>query len=127
MIHRSRLKPPTLEQVIAWDRKPRKPLPRATKPIAKIGRKGRRERKAIAAFAAAVRAQAQGFCEAQVYGVCSAQIHQGTMAHHVWPEDRDCGRHEPGRGAWLCWFAHRWVHENPDDARDIGLLRPDPA
>lgn len=117
---RSPLKRPTIEQVRAWDTKRRQRTP-----IARIGRKARRERRDLDAFRIAVRDQAGGYCEGQVYGICGAHVHVGTTAHHLWPEDRDCGRHDPARGAWLCWTAHRWVHSEPDAARDLGLLRPD--
>jgi len=116
----STIRPPTLEEVIAWQRKPRKRLRR-------IGRKGLREREALARFRHDVAERAGGMCEArgERYSVliCRPHEHYGTQAHHIWPEDRDKGVHDPERGLWLCWDAHRYVHEHPDEAKLLGLLR----
>lgn len=101
-----------------------------------------REAPALAAFNTAVEARAGGMCEAPWYVViekgmaarvidvphtCSQAFarHPGISAHHVWPEDRDCGRHDPDRGLWICRAAHRWAHDNPADAKLVGILRPE--
>lgn len=122
---RSGLKPPTLEQVLAFRNRPRKALARSRKQIPKRGAKAEREQPALDAFRIGVRDQAGGMCEGFIYGICHDWEHPGTMAHHIWPEDRDCGRHEARRGAWLCFMAHDWVHHEPKLAAKIGLMRPE--
>lgn len=120
---RSPLKRPTAAQVAAWQR-------RARRPIARRGRKAKREASAIARFRREVRARAAGWCEAwdlKWPSICDARQHLGDTAHHVWPEDRDRGVHEARRGVWLCAPAHRWVHEHPADAALVGLMRPGSA
>lgn len=118
----STIRPPTLEDVRAWQRKPRKP-------IARVGRRKRREQAAESEFRAQVRMRAEGRCEAaglatRVGLVCGTKYgHQGHHAHHVWPEDRDCGVHDPERGLWLCFEAHSWVHDHPEDAKMLRLMR----
>jgi hypothetical protein len=73
----------------------------------------------------------RGWCEAAglTYdgeAVCSVRWpHAGSDPHHVWPEDRDRGVHDPARGKFLCRAAHDWVHANPRRAKTLGLLRPD--
>lgn len=114
---RSQLKGPTLTQVQTWDRRPRTPLP-------KIGRKKRREQAAEDANRVAVIGRSRGYCEGQIDGVCPAYPHGALHVHHVWPEDRDCGRHDPDRCFHLCVTAHDWVHANPRAAATLGLLRP---
>jgi hypothetical protein len=112
-------------------------------PLARVGRKAKRERSELDLARAAVKARSQGFCE--VYDlvgrhsewitdanevrrrVCTtALLHRGAGAHHVWPEDRDAGRHEADRMLWLCDAGHRWSHGHPTAAAALGLLRPDP-
>lgn len=115
---RTALKAPTVDQVRAWQQRPRNP-------IRKVGRKGRRERASIAFFNAKVAARASDICQASGLGICNHVPHYGSTAHHIWPEDRDAGRHDPERGAWLCFAAHRWVHTHPLRAGQLGLLRPD--
>lgn len=141
---RSGLKPPTAEQVAAWNAKPRTPIKRtalkqkARKPIAKIGRKKKRELADEAAFRHDVKERAGGYCEAPramlvrdrlivVEHSSEREPHRGAHAHHVFPEDRDAGFHDPDRGLYLCSGSHRWTHDNPADAKIARLLRPDPA
>lgn len=134
---------------------------RRVKPIARSrikrrkGTKAGRETPALDAFRFAVFERANGYCEVMVVGntdrpfpfydritrddrlrICGKDgPHRGDNAHHVWPEDRDEGRHEPERGLWLCFTAHNWVHAHPgellpdgtvtpDSAKALGLLRP---
>lgn len=140
---RSGLKRPTVEQVRAWNDKPRKPiargtapLKRATKAIAKVGPKAKREKAALDAFREQVKNNARGLCQAPWYQVVDGRIitvahshtghpHGGGHSHHVWPEDHDYGIHDPVRGLYLCSASHRWAHDNPDDAKIVGLLRPE--
>lgn len=147
---RSGLNPPTLEQVRAWQSKPRKPLarasrsierktplPRARKQIAKVGPKALREAGALARFRRQVKARAGGACEAP-FGVYapdgrwihvdhdySSHGHPGTQSHHLFPEDHDRGVHDPDRGLYLCDRSHRWSHLHPEDAKIARTLRPE--
>lgn len=103
----------------------RTPIKRSRSPLAKVGRKAKRERAAVDRFRRAVKAQAAGQCEGYIHEICADYPHLGSQAHHIWPEDRDAGRHEPSRGAWLCPGAHRWVHDHSNSAAHMGLLRPE--
>jgi hypothetical protein len=97
-----------------------------------IGRKARREREALEFFRDEVCRRDNGVCRAAMLRgprnallVCGRRgLHAGTEAHHMWPEDRDRGIHDPERGLWLCTHAHRWAHEHPAEAAVLGLLRP---
>lgn len=118
-----------------WQRRS-KPLKRG-KPLAKIGRKTEREKPALDAFREALRERSNGMCEAplgcladdgryiEVPHTSARFPHAGVDPHHVWPEDRDCGVHDPDRGLWLCRVAHDWCDANPTDAKIVGLLRPE--
>lgn len=104
-----------------------------------FGRKAKREQATLDAARIEVRLRARGYCEAsELYyvdfnrddarvftDVCRRQQHDGSEVHHVWPEDRDYGRHEPDRMLLLCSTAHAWAHANPARAASVGLLRPD--
>ena len=102
-----------------------------------VGAKAIRERGPWEACRAAVIERSGGACEApEVYQVDATAFasvphppgpHRGAHVHHVWPEDRDAGRHEPGRCLHLCFDAHAWAHANHDKAALAGLLRPDKA
>jgi hypothetical protein len=133
-IERTELKRPTIGQVRAWQRKPRKA-------IAKMGRKAKRERPALDAFREALRSRSRGRCEARnLYLVPSSDglgwdsihvphvargVHDGCDPHHLFPEDRDRGVHDPARGMWLCRTAHNWTDDHPELAHRAGLLRPE--
>lgn len=118
---------PDPEKVAAWVRSSRQPL-------ARIGAKARREQSALRAAQRAVRTRAGGRCEAAglvdpgnaARYVCDdSGPHDGAHVHHVWPEDRDAGRHDPDRLLLLCVRAHTWAHLHPDRAARLGLLRPE--
>lgn len=103
---------------------------RTRKPLRRVGARARRERPDLDAARAVVRAR--GDCEA--WGmiaprsgydyVCESRRHPGAHGHHIWPEDRDSGRHDPDRMLWLCPASHEFAHRNPRDAAELGLLRP---
>lgn len=101
----------------------RSPIPR------RRGRKAEREQPALDAFRDALRDRM--WCEAADLidtdtdlPVCGRYgRHDGAHAHHMWPEDRDRGVHDPNRGKWLCTVSHRWTHHWPEKAGVIGLLR----
>src|SRR5262249_55259452 len=110
----------------------RSPLKRGQPPKRKTrlrqqGRKVEREKDALAVFR--LELKARGWCEAQgmadSYGqpVCGqTRLHRGSHAHHVWPEDRDRGVHDPARALFLCSVSHSWAHTHPADAKRLGLL-----
>ena len=110
-----------------WQDRSRRRLP-------PTGRKAKREQSELDTFRAEVKARAQGWCEAQTVGaltttmaveVCGTSFrHPGRHCHHVWPEDRDRGVHDPDRGLFLCAAAHGWAHTHPEQAAMLGLLRP---
>lgn len=99
--------------------------------VAEHESKEEREREARARFSQALEDRSGGICEAS--NVCDsfgrricgrAGRHEGADPHHVWPEDRDAGLHDPARGKWLCRVAHRYVHAFPHEGSRLGLLRP---
>ena len=102
-------------------------------PLRRVGAKARRERPALTAAREIVRARF--YCEAaqlrdRVTGepVCGGPFHRehrGVWAHHMWPEDRDRGQHDPERMLYLCHHAHRWTHDHPALASQLGLMRPE--
>lgn len=99
------------------------------KPIARVGRRAKRDRGAIDRCRRAVLQRSGGRCEATgiIDPICGYAPHSGVAMHHMWPEDRDRGRHEPERCRWLCDASHAWVHAHPNKAKELGLLRPDLA
>lgn len=119
-LKRTPLASPTRDQLAAWQRKPRKPVNR-------LGRKARREQSAWVLCRTIVLTRSGGLCEANLTGVCPRWKHGATAVHHVWPEDRDKGLHDPSRCLHLCDLSHRWAHENPAKAKEAGLLRPVPV
>jgi hypothetical protein len=147
-VKRSGIRRPTLEEVRAYEQRQREralarqkerraeidaePIKRRS-PLARFGRKAKREAADLERFRVELRRRSGGWCEAQklnrppdyIVPVCIPYRHNGTQAHHVQPEDRDRGKHDPNRGLWICHVAHDWAHANPQDAKVVGLLRPD--
>lgn len=108
----------------------------ARKPIGQRGAKAEREQPALDAFRAAILVRSRGLCEGSRGGIIDGQLvtvahshtarkHPGGACHHLYPEDRDSGRHDPARGLLLCTACHSWAHANPKHAKTLGLLRPD--
>lgn len=132
----------SIEQVRAWQRKPRKPLP-------KVGPAKRRTLAAERAAKAALVARSGGRCEAfgirytvphvtvateddllmdvpvlvEVCGQTTA--HPGLDPHHLWTSDRDRNVHDPARMLFVCRAAHNWIDAHPDAARELGLYKRD--
>ena len=105
-------------------------------PLRRVGAKARRERPALAAAREIVRAritcQAEGLNDDDGYPICVHDpwspppgSHRGAHVHHVWPEDRDRGVHDPDRMLYLCVPAHDWTHAHPLAAKALGLMRPE--
>lgn len=123
-LKRSGLRQPTLAEVIAFQNKPRKPLPKAKRAPARVGRKSKREAAAWRECKVAIIARSGGYCEGNVPGVCPRWKHGATQSHHCWPSDRDRGIHDPDRCLHLCTAVHDWAHTHPKPAADWGILRP---
>lgn len=105
---------------------PQPMTPKPRRPLRQRGAKARRESQALLRARRFVQDRSAGWCEARSLGICGPFVqHLGSEAHHVWPEDRDRGLHDPARMRWLCSQAHRWVHNHPARAKELGLLRPD--
>lgn len=112
----------------------RSPLPPRRKPIKRTalkrgkGKKAKREQNALDAAREILKARSRCRCEIDIYGLFApcgrAYGHEGQHPHHVWPEDRDAGLHDPTRMLWVCAAGHRWIHDHPADASRLGLLRP---
>lgn len=72
----------------------------------------------------AVKRRSGGMCEANIVGVCVPRAHDGTTRHHMIrrphlpPADRD----DPKYLLNACEAAHRWIHDQPERARSIGVL-----
>jgi len=123
------------EAWLAWQQRTRenaiaKARRRARSPLRRVGAKGKRERVALDRCRAVVVQRSGGWCEATtLWGkvkpvICGQHFHHpGAQLHHVWPEDRDAGVHDPTRCLWVCGAAHRWIHANPIAAAELRLLR----
>jgi hypothetical protein len=101
--------------------------PRTT-PIKQRGAKAMREQDALDVFRHELKYRSGGECEVDNPTACgTSQRHRGVHAHHVWPEDRDGGVHDPERGLWVCVRAHDYIHDHPALSAEFGWLRPDKA
>jgi hypothetical protein len=106
------------------------PLRRRKRPNP-VGRKALREKEALDAFRLEV--SSRGWCEAQGLArgagalrgdpVClTSRLHRGEHAHHVVLRSQG-GGHDPANGLWVCQTAHRYIHDYPEDARRLRLMR----
>lgn len=112
-LKRTRLKRPTIEQVRAWERKPRKRIPVKSQ-------KRRREELARAEVAVAARAR-DGGCVAR--GLVPDHVCAGPLdPHEVIPRSAWPGGHLVlDNVRTLCRAAHEWVHANERAAHRLGL------
>lgn len=56
-------------------------------------------------------------------GRCVRCAGRATEWHHRRTRSvRDEHTHHPGNGISLCLVCHDWVHDNPTQARDLGLI-----
>jgi 5-methylcytosine-specific restriction endonuclease McrA len=67
----------------------------------------------------AVRQRSGGRCEGQIASVC---IGKAMHAHHIKRRSGQ-GKHDPENLVDLCAPCHEWVHANPKQSMDAGLLR----
>ena len=104
----------------------RSPIARRT-PLRRSGRlnpvsaKAKREQPQIDAFRKVLRERSGGSCEAQT-PACPVWPHPGEHAHHVLMRSQG-GGHEPSNGLFVCRFAHRFIHDNPERSYAAGWLR----
>lgn len=125
-LKRSPLPRATYAQVLAWNNRERKPLARG-KPPKKIGRRALREQAALTLGRAVVIARSGGKCEGpRIVGVHPSYAHGGSHVHHVLSRGRG-GSHDPSNLLHACADLHRWIHDNPHEASEIGLLASRPA
>ena len=47
------------------------------------------------------------------------QVQRGSGEHHVMRKV-----HDRDKTVFLCWECHRWVHDNPLDAKKEGFYKP---
>lgn len=78
------------------------------------------------AFPPALRAQlferANGWCEAQLPG-CLGRATEPCHRKHRKAGGRPLGDDERLSNAWAgCAVCHRWTHDNPTEANDLGLI-----
>jgi hypothetical protein len=114
-------------------------------PLRPVGARGKRLRAGMDSARRVVKERSAGWCEVwQSWAdaprtsadgpfphtdrlLCASGMpHLGVHAHHVWPEDRDRGVHDPARIVWVCADAHRTIHENPARAQELGWFRTTP-
>ena len=108
-MRRSQLRRSTPEKIQAWRRRSKRlTVTQARRP-------------SLIAFHDAVKAQAGGWCEANIDGVCVDGRHPGAHAHHRRLRSQG-GSDDPSNGSWLCAVAHRWVHDHPVLAHARGLI-----
>lgn len=65
-----------------------------------------------------VRRRSRGRCEASIDGVCTVRA---VHVHHIKPRGRG-GSNDLANLADLCSDCHHWVHANPAEANERGLL-----
>lgn len=120
-LRRTALKPPTPEQVAAFQRKPRRAIPRGKRP-ARVGRRAKREQRSWEAGRAACVERSGGFCEGpEIAGVHPAGKHSAQHVHHVVGRGRG-GGHEPENLIHLCAAIHEHAHRHPAWGESVGLL-----
>lgn len=69
-----------------------------------------------------VESRSRGLCEGNVEGVCPAGKHRGDHCHHIILRSQG-GPDEAWNLMHLCHVAHRWAHDHPTDAAELGIIR----
>lgn len=93
-------------------------LQRGSKPIAALGKRGKRLKPGDTTFRKEVKAHAKGVCER-----CGRK---GAHAHHVMKRKSQFLRHDRRNGAYLCEPCHDWAEHNIATAEVwFASVRPD--
>lgn len=96
----------------------RKPKPR--RPLPKIGKKGKRDRRELVEAKAQVLLRSKGRCEAtRLPHVCEL----ASQFHHIQRRSAG-GSNDPANLLHVCTPAHMRIHAMPDLARELGYLAP---
>lgn len=98
--------PPQWKEPVGFDRLAKRRSLRA------VGKRGRERRTAMLAIPLA------GPCEAGIPDVCTGRAEH---RHHIRRSSQG-GTHDRSNIRLLCHACHHWVHSNPAEARERGLL-----
>ena len=86
--------------------------------LSRLGKKGRARREAMEEMRPLIWGRCRGICE-----VCSEPLPRVSWdPHHVLPSGRG-GTDEIHNLIAVHRRCHRWIHEHPQMARELGLLR----
>lgn len=103
------------------------PLPHlhAYKMPSPFGSVSAEKKHARAQFSEAVRERAGGYCQVGADDwahVCGLTFrHAGEHPHHLRLRSQG-GPDDLSNGLWVCFDAHRWIHDHPEAAERLGLL-----
>lgn len=92
--------------------------PKEPKRLRRIGKKGRQDAKEMRAAMKVVRARSGGHCEMHMPHECTRIA---DHPHHRVRRSQG-GSNDPQNIVHTCFSAHRWIHDNPAQARLAGYL-----
>lgn len=101
-----------------------KPMKRK-KPINRISKRGRTKFSELLKSSIVVRERSGGQCEFYFNAEYAQQWrcnNRGDHMHHIKPQSQGAD-HSPSNLMHLCFECHRWIHDNPKRAREIGVLK----
>ena len=103
----------------------RTPIKRGSPPrryarLRPVSRKRRRLERARRQCRDAVFNRADGNCELRIPGVC---VGQGGQVHEPLSRARGGSITDDRNAKLSCYACHDWVHEHPEQAEKLGLLR----
>lgn len=90
-------------------------------PIRRVSKKKAKADRVYAKARQAVFARAGWECEANVEGICPPGAHRAEVVHHRRLRSQG-GTHDLSNLVALCDTAHRWAHDNPLAAQQLGLI-----
>ena len=97
----------------------RTPLLRRT-PLNRMSRKRRKSLGKRRECIEAVKTRSGGICEAKVSGVCTRY---GCDGHEIVKRSAGGSPNDPANVLWICRGCHDWIHGNPREAKELGLLK----